>query len=127
MSRLISEALETMPNLSGCFSAGDTLDEAIDNAKEAIELWLETVIDDGGTVPSPRLIGEHQTNPEFSGWVWPVVAVDLTKMPSWRASVKRFFKWERACSRISLFASKLAPTADYADPPGADVVAASYP
>jgi predicted RNase H-like HicB family nuclease len=30
-----------VPDLPGCFSAGDTLDEAIDNAKEAIELWLE--------------------------------------------------------------------------------------
>ncbi|MEW7983382.1 MAG: type II toxin-antitoxin system HicB family antitoxin [Candidatus Sedimenticola endophacoides] len=35
-----------VPDLPGCFSAGDTLDEAIDNAKEAIELWLETVLDD---------------------------------------------------------------------------------
>ena len=25
-----------VPDLPGCFSAGDTLDEAIDNAKEAI-------------------------------------------------------------------------------------------
>jgi hypothetical protein len=33
MSRLINEALETMPNLPGYFSAGDTPDEAIDNAK----------------------------------------------------------------------------------------------
>ena len=39
-----------VPDLPGCFSAGDTLDEAIDNAKEAIELWLEIVIDDGGAV-----------------------------------------------------------------------------
>jgi predicted RNase H-like HicB family nuclease len=29
-----------VPDLAGCFSAGDTLDEAIDNAKQAIELWL---------------------------------------------------------------------------------------
>ena len=29
-----------VPDLSGCFSAGDTLDEAMENAKEAIELWL---------------------------------------------------------------------------------------
>lgn len=26
-----------VPDLPGCFSAGDTIDEAIDNAKEAIE------------------------------------------------------------------------------------------
>ena len=27
-----------VPDLPGCFSAGDTLDEAMENAKEAIEL-----------------------------------------------------------------------------------------
>jgi len=68
------------PDLPGCFSAGDTLDEAIDNAKEAIELWLETVIDDGGAVPQPKTIGEHQANPEFSGWVWAVVPIDLAAL-----------------------------------------------
>lgn len=40
-----------VPDLSGCFSAGDTLDDAIDNAKEAIELWLEETIDSGGAIP----------------------------------------------------------------------------
>ena len=69
-----------VPDLPGCFSAGDTLDKAIDNASEAIELWLETVIDDGGTVPAPRSITEHQKNPEFSGWVWAVVNVDLAQL-----------------------------------------------
>ncbi|MDO9068666.1 MAG: type II toxin-antitoxin system HicB family antitoxin [Deltaproteobacteria bacterium] len=69
-----------VPDLPGCFSAGDSLDEAIDNAREAIELWLETVIDDGGAVPEPRTITEHQANPEFSGWVWAVVAVDLAEL-----------------------------------------------
>ncbi len=43
-----------VPDLPGCFSGGDTLDEAMDNAREAIELWLETVIDDGGAVPEPN-------------------------------------------------------------------------
>jgi len=69
-----------VPDLPGCFSAGDTLDEAIDNAKEAIELWLETVIDDGGAIPEPRTITEHQTNPEFSGRVWAVLTVDLAEL-----------------------------------------------
>lgn len=69
-----------VPDLPGCFSAGDTLDEAIDNAKEAVELWLETVIDDGGAVPSPKNIAEHQANQEFSGWIWAVVPVDLASL-----------------------------------------------
>ena len=62
-----------VPDLPGCFSAGDTLDEAI-------ELWLETVIDDGGAVPEARPIAEHQANPEFAGWIWAVVSVDLASL-----------------------------------------------
>ena len=69
-----------VPDLPGCFSAGDNLDEAIDNAKEAIEFWLEIVIDDGGAVPLPKSIAEHQSNQEFAGWVWAVVPVDLAEL-----------------------------------------------
>jgi len=68
------------PDLPGCFSAGDTLDEAIDNAREAIELWLETVIDDGGAVPTPGQIDQHQANPEFKDHIWAVVAIDLASL-----------------------------------------------
>jgi len=69
-----------VPDLPGCFSAGDTLDEALDNAKEAIELWLETVIDDGGAVPEPGNITKHHADPEYAGWVWAVVSVDLAEL-----------------------------------------------
>lgn len=37
-----------VPDLPGCFSATDEgVDEAIGSAKQAIELWIETAIDDG--------------------------------------------------------------------------------
>jgi predicted RNase H-like HicB family nuclease len=69
-----------VPDLPGCFSAGDTLDEALDNAKEAIELWLETVIDDGWNVPSASSITELQANPEYAGWIWAIVDIDLASL-----------------------------------------------
>lgn len=69
-----------VPDLPGCFSAGDTLDEAIDNAREAVELWLETVIDDGGTVPEAASVADHQRNPEYAGWIWAVVDIDLARL-----------------------------------------------
>ncbi|MDY7579069.1 type II toxin-antitoxin system HicB family antitoxin [Herbaspirillum sp. RTI4] len=69
-----------VPDLPGCFSAGDTLDEAIDNAKEAIELWLETVIDDGGLIPAASSISALQSKSEFSGWIWAAVSVDLSTL-----------------------------------------------
>lgn len=69
-----------VPDLPGCFSAGDTIEEAMDNAKEAIQLWLETVIDDGGTVPEPMNISDHYTAPDYKGWIWAVVTIDLAEL-----------------------------------------------
>lgn len=35
-----------VPSLPGCISEGDSIDEAMNNIREAIELYLETVEDD---------------------------------------------------------------------------------
>jgi len=64
------------PDLPGCFSAGDTLDEAIANASEAITLWIETVLDDGSDIPKPGSVSAHRENPEFAGWIWALAEVD---------------------------------------------------
>ncbi|MDI6780025.1 MAG: type II toxin-antitoxin system HicB family antitoxin [Bacteroidota bacterium] len=34
------------PNLEGCHSQGDTFEEAMENIKEAIELYIETLSED---------------------------------------------------------------------------------
>ena len=40
-----------VPSLPGCVSEGDTIDEAIANIKEAIELHIESMIAYGEEVP----------------------------------------------------------------------------
>jgi len=65
-----------VPDLPGCFSAGDTLEEAFDNAKQAIEGHLEVLLDYKESIPLARPMAEHQQNPEFAGWVWAMVEVD---------------------------------------------------
>jgi hypothetical protein len=42
------------------------------NAHEAINLWCETVIEDGQDIPPAKSISMHQQDPEFAGWVWAV-------------------------------------------------------
>jgi predicted RNase H-like HicB family nuclease len=42
-----------VPDLPGCFSAGDTLEEAVANAEEAVAVWIEATIDAGGSIPAP--------------------------------------------------------------------------
>jgi predicted RNase H-like HicB family nuclease len=44
------------PDLPGCFSAGDTLDEALKNASEALSLYCEVAIEDGQRLPEPRTL-----------------------------------------------------------------------
>lgn len=41
----------TVPALPGCLSQGDTIEEAIANAREAIKLHIEGMIEDGEPVP----------------------------------------------------------------------------
>ncbi len=69
----------SVPDLPGCFSAGDSLDEAIDNAREAINVFCEALIEDGGDVPAPKPLSEHQSDPDFAGWVWAVVEVPVER------------------------------------------------
>lgn len=70
----------TVPDLPGCFSAGATFDEALDNAREAIEGHLEGLLADEDPVPEQTPIEEHQNDPAFSGGTWALVEVDLSRL-----------------------------------------------
>ena len=39
------------PSLPGCFSQGETPDEALTNIREAISLWIEEAIEHGDEIP----------------------------------------------------------------------------
>lgn len=43
-----------VPELPGCIAHGTSKAEAIQNAEEAISLWLKTAKDDGISVPEPK-------------------------------------------------------------------------
>src|SRR6478609_1296174 len=46
------------PDLPGCISGGDDVDEALDNASEALTLYAQDLIDEGRQLPSPRTLAE---------------------------------------------------------------------
>lgn len=43
-----------MPELPGCMAHGATQEEALGNAKDAAQLWLDTAKEFGDPVPDPR-------------------------------------------------------------------------
>lgn len=43
-----------VPELAGCSAHGQTYDEALVSAKEAIQLWIDTAKEFGDPVPDPK-------------------------------------------------------------------------
>lgn len=69
-----------VPDLPGCFSAGDSLDEAITNAQEAILLHIEALLDQAQPIPKPSTIAALRRKREFRSWTWAVVQADLSQL-----------------------------------------------
>lgn len=44
----------SVPDLPGCFSDGDTFEEAEQSIREAIRLWMEVAKSKGIPIPPPR-------------------------------------------------------------------------
>jgi predicted RNase H-like HicB family nuclease len=56
----------SFPDLPGCISAGDTLDEAARNAVEALAGHIELMEADGDAVPQPRLLEDITSDPTLT-------------------------------------------------------------
>ncbi|TAK73715.1 MAG: type II toxin-antitoxin system HicB family antitoxin [Gammaproteobacteria bacterium] len=69
-----------VPDLPGCFSAGSTIEEAIQNTHEAIECHLEGLLLDNEPIPLKRPIEQHLENPDFKNGILAVVDIDVSKI-----------------------------------------------
>lgn len=95
----------TVPDLPGCFSAGDSLEDALENVIEAIECHIEGLLIDQEPIPSPVSIEKHRENPDFLDGVWALVDVDLSKISGKTRRVNITVP-ERILSRIDDFAGR---------------------
>ncbi len=66
----------TVPDLPGCFSAGSTIDEALAMARQAIELHIEGLVEEGLSIPEPTSIDRLRKNADYAGGIWAVVEID---------------------------------------------------
>jgi predicted RNase H-like HicB family nuclease len=70
----------SVPDLPGCFSAGSTLDAALDGAREAIGCHMEGLLLDGEAIPEPRSLEAHRADPDWADGIWAIVEVDLSRL-----------------------------------------------
>ena len=77
----------TVPDLPGCFSGGDTLEEALTASQEAILSHIEVLLMDGHAVPKQRPIEEHRSSEDYANGVWALVDADVSKLSGKRVRV----------------------------------------
>ena len=72
-----------VPDLPGCFSAGDTLEGALTQAESAMLVWLECALDAGTGIPPPTAIDDlRKAHPDYAGWMWALVEIDPAALDS---------------------------------------------
>ena len=54
------------PDLPGCISGGDDIDEALENAPEALAFYAQELSAGGRQLPPPRTLDELKADPEFA-------------------------------------------------------------
>ncbi len=68
----------SVPDIPGCFSAGDTFDEALDNAAEAIKGHLTLLAEDRQSAPIASHVDDHIRKKVYKGAVWGFVDIDVS-------------------------------------------------
>ncbi len=66
-----------VPDVLGCVTVGDTIEEAYENIHEALTFHLESMAEDGDEIPMPTSVANHSTNPDYQGMSWAFYQVIL--------------------------------------------------
>lgn len=67
-----------IPDIPGCFSAGDTLQEAIEAAHEAIRGHLELLAEDDFDIPEASTVDALVQREDLQGCTWALADIDVT-------------------------------------------------
>ncbi len=91
-----------VPDIPGCYSAGSSYDDALNNAMEAIECHLEGLLMDNETLPVGSAIDHWIHHQDFQGGIWAFVDIDLSQI-SGKAKRVNITLPERILNLIDLY------------------------
>ena len=70
-----------VPDLPGCITAADTVEEVLIQAVEAIKCHLGGMLVDGDSIPEPKDIAAHQNNPDYADVLqWDTVTITMPEL-----------------------------------------------
>lgn len=94
-----------VPDLPGCISAGATMDAALAMSREAIELHLEGLIEDGQSPPPPSDVETLRHRRAYRGGTWALVSIEPTRL-RYRAKRLSVTMPERVVDAVDRYARK---------------------
>jgi len=72
--------LVEVPELPGCMTDGDTIEEAVEKLSGAIELWIDTAHEMGKKIPKPSVYQDEDPSGKFTTRVPKSMHKDLIKI-----------------------------------------------
>ena len=95
----------TVPDLPGCYSAGTTMEEALESAQEAVLTHVEGLLMDQEPIPTPSSVESLLPEWNEKRAVWALVPVDLSVL-SKKAKRINITVPENLLRKIDAFAMK---------------------
>ncbi|EKT61725.1 type II toxin-antitoxin system HicB family antitoxin [Providencia alcalifaciens] len=68
-----------VPDVVGCYFAGDTIDDAISDAHNALDTYFEYMSEMGNEPDQAKTVADHLNNEDCRDGSWAYVDIDLTK------------------------------------------------
>ncbi|MEA9390983.1 type II toxin-antitoxin system HicB family antitoxin [Acerihabitans sp. TG2] len=68
-----------VPDVVGCYFAGDTIDDAITDAANALDTYFVYMSEKGNAPAEAKTIAAHIDDEDCTGGSWAYVDIDLTK------------------------------------------------
>ncbi|MDE9545441.1 type II toxin-antitoxin system HicB family antitoxin [Xenorhabdus bovienii] len=68
-----------VPDVVGCYFSGDTIDDAIVDASNALDTYFEHLSEKGQRPVEAKTVADHLNNEDCVDGIWAYVDIDLTK------------------------------------------------
>ena len=82
----------TVPDIPGCYSYGENIDQAVQNTKEAIYSHVALLLELNEPVNiSSSSVDELSKNPEYQGGIWMLVDIDMDRLDARPARINVSF------------------------------------
>lgn len=68
--------LAAVPDLFGCYAVGTTFAEAMDNIRKEIDVFLLSLIRNGGSIPESKGVNAYLGRPDYVDGTWAAISFD---------------------------------------------------